>query len=84
MKPAKFSEFTSNALLTQMFMLSSSGTLVYRLSTSIEAMKELPDTKLSPQISLEKEEELAIQYLHKENGVSKGTKYLANLWEGVE
>ena len=42
-------------------------------------MKELPDTKLSPQISLDKEDELVTQYLLKESGVSRGTKYLANL-----
>ena len=77
-KPAKFPEFPPNALLTHMFMLSTSGTLVYRLSTSIEAMKELLDKNLSPQISLEKEDELVMQYLLRESGVSKGTKYLAN------
>ena len=42
-------------------------------------MKQLLDTNLSLQISLEKDDELVKRYLPKGNGVSGGTKNLANL-----
>ena len=42
-------------------------------------MEELPDTRLSPEICIEKEDEFVTQYLFNENGVSRGTIYFDNL-----